>query len=144
MTQRTYRRPESVLVVIYTTDDQVLLMRRCVPPDFWQSVTGSLEWQEQPRQAAERELFEETGLLGPERLLDSGVSRRFDIWPQWRHRYQPGVCENLEHCFYFCLPAITEIRLNPEEHSEYVWLRRQDAVQRAASWTNQAAILALP
>jgi dATP pyrophosphohydrolase len=31
-----YKRPESVLVVIYTAMDEVLALRRCQPPDIWQ------------------------------------------------------------------------------------------------------------
>ncbi|MGD8932832.1 MAG: NUDIX domain-containing protein, partial [Chromatiales bacterium] len=50
----TYKRPESVLVVVYTAGGEVLLLRRTRPRDFWQSVTGSLHWGESPRQAARR------------------------------------------------------------------------------------------
>ena len=56
----SHKRPESVLVVVYSADSQVLMLRRHEPPTFWQSVTGSLEWGEQPEQAARRELVEET------------------------------------------------------------------------------------
>jgi dATP pyrophosphohydrolase len=39
-----YKRPISVLVVIYAQDTKrVLMLQRCDDPDFWQSVTGSLE-----------------------------------------------------------------------------------------------------
>jgi len=31
-------------MVIYTTAGEVLLLKRREPPDFWQSVTGSLHW----------------------------------------------------------------------------------------------------
>jgi len=59
-----YKRPESVLVVIHTPRGEVLLLRRRQPADFWQSVTGSLEWGESTAQAARRELAEETGFAG--------------------------------------------------------------------------------
>jgi len=42
----TFRRPESVLIVIYTEGGEFLLLERRRPPGFWQSVTGSLEWGE--------------------------------------------------------------------------------------------------
>ena len=41
-------------MVIYTTGGEVLLLRRRQPDDFWQSVTGSLEWDEDPLAAAQR------------------------------------------------------------------------------------------
>ncbi|HEX6549558.1 MAG TPA: dihydroneopterin triphosphate diphosphatase, partial [Gammaproteobacteria bacterium] len=34
-----FKRPESVLVVIYTSRGEVLQLRRREPADFWQSVT---------------------------------------------------------------------------------------------------------
>ena len=53
------RRPLSVLVVVYSDDRHALILRRVRPFDFWQSVTGSLEGGESPRQAALRELAED-------------------------------------------------------------------------------------
>jgi len=41
-----YKRPESVLVVIYTARPEVLLLHRSDMPEYWQSVTGSLEDRE--------------------------------------------------------------------------------------------------
>ena len=59
-TMAAYKRPESVLIVVYTAACEVLMLRRVEPSDFWQSVTGSLEWDESPMGAACRELVEET------------------------------------------------------------------------------------
>ena len=52
----TYKRPESVLVVIHTADLQILLLERADAPGFWQSVTGSLEEGENLPEAAWREV----------------------------------------------------------------------------------------
>src|ERR1700724_588462 len=57
-----FRRPESVLIVIYTDGGEFLLLERRRPPGFWQSVTGSLEWGEFADSAARREVIEETGI----------------------------------------------------------------------------------
>jgi dATP pyrophosphohydrolase len=59
----TYKRPESVLVVIHTPTLEILLLERADHPGWWQSVTGSLEQDETPTQAARREVEEETGLV---------------------------------------------------------------------------------
>lgn len=58
-----YKRPESVLVVIYAkSSGRVLMLQRRDDPDFWQSVTGSLEEGEAPLQTAQREVKEEVGI----------------------------------------------------------------------------------
>lgn len=133
------KRPESVLVVVYAADLQVLLLERHTPAGWWQSVTGSLEAEEQPWEAAVRELGEETG-LSAHGLLDLGINERFTIAPAWRARFAPGVTENLEHAFALRLPAPVEIVLDPTEHVSYAWLPLPAAIERATSPTNRAAI----
>lgn len=137
------KRPESVLVVVHTRAGEVLLLRRADRDEFWQSVTGSLGPGETPLDAARRELAEETGLAG-EGLVDCGRRRRFFIPPDWRARFAPGVTHNLEHEFRLELAAPVAVRTNPHEHTEARWLGRGEALARAASWTNRAAIRSLP
>lgn len=121
----------------------MLLLRRADDPDFWQSVTGSLLWEEAlPRQAAERELKEETG-LGATGLRDAGLTHRYAIPPQWRQRYAPEVQENIEHVYFLALPAESDITFNPVEHSEYGWYSFEAAAAKVVSWTNREAILKL-
>ncbi|MFP5504763.1 MAG: dihydroneopterin triphosphate diphosphatase [Gammaproteobacteria bacterium] len=137
-----YKRPESVLVLVHTVAGEVLLLRRRAPDDFWQSVTGSLEWGETPAQAARRELFEETGLATGDALIDCNTLNRFPILPAWRARYAPDVTENLEHVFRIGFAERPAIRLDPAEHLEYRWLDRDAAAAQATSHTNRDAILA--
>lgn len=137
-----YKRPESVLVVIHTTDSEVLLLQRREPPDFWQSVTGSLRWDETPEQAAARELAEETGIAAAT-IEDCGRINRYPILPAWRARYAPEVFENVEHVFRVQLPECRVIRLNPAEHVAAQWLPFGQAARRASSQSNRAAILEL-
>lgn len=142
---RPYKRPESVLVVVYTLAGEVLVLLRRQPPDFWQSVTGSLRWEEtEPLDAARRELREETGLGDDVAVIACGTINRFPILPLWRHRYAPDVTENVEHVFRVPLPERRPIALNPAEHGECEWLSRAAAAARVASWTNRDAILQLP
>ena len=135
-----FKRPESVLVVLYTQAGEVLLMERRQPPGYWQSVTGSLGWDEQPHEAALREVREETGLDVADRLVDCQQATRFKILPAWRDRYAPDVEYNLEHLFLVELPEPVNVTLNPEEHSQAIWLPARHAALKASSYTNQQAI----
>ena len=135
--QPSFRRPESVLIIVYTAALECLLLERVRPAGFWQSVTGTLHWEETPAQAAVRELREETG-LGAVGLRDAGVTRRFPILPAWRSRYAPDVVENTEHLWYLERPDRQPITLNPAEHRRCVWLPLPEAIATVSSWTNRA------
>jgi dATP pyrophosphohydrolase len=134
-----YKRPESVLVIVHTTAGEVLMLRRVEPPDFWQSVTGSLRWGETAAAAARRELHEETGI--DREPLDCRLSNRFPILPAWRRRYAPDVTTNLEHVFRVECAVRPAVTLNPQEHNSYRWLSCEEAAALAASWTNREALL---
>ena len=101
-----FKIPESVLVVIHTPALEVLLIQRADTAqgvEHWQSVTGSKDHWDEPWEAtAAREVQEETGIdvQAPGcRLTDWGLENHYDIWPQWRHRYAPGVTHNTERVF---------------------------------------------
>lgn len=136
-----YKTPVSVLVLVHTADLQVLLLERADRPGFWQSVTGSLEAGETPRQAAIREVAEETGLDAERHgLLDWKVCREYEIYPHWRQRYAPGVTRNVEHLFGLELPRALPVTLEPREHLRYEWVGWREAAVRVFSWTNVEAL----
>ena len=137
--ERGFKRPESVLVVIYTRSRECLLLERVEPRGFWQSVTGSLRWDETPAECAAREVREETGLAA-DGLLDARHERVFPIFPELRYRYAPGVTENLEHLWYLERPMIVPVRIEPREHVGYEWLPIDGAIARVSSWTNREAL----
>jgi len=135
-----YKRPESVLVVIYSVSGEVVLLERRQPAGYWQSVTGSLEWGESAQDAAIREVREETGLQVQDKLVDCAYSNRFEIVPAWRARYAPDVSWNTEHVFRVELATTDPISINAEEHVQAEWVPAQQAAERASSRTNRAAI----
>ncbi len=136
-----YKRPVSALVLIHTRDLQVLLLERADKAGYWQSVTGSLEANETPYEAAVRELKEETGLVASEHdFQDWQVNNTYEIYPHWRHRYAPGVTESVEHQFGLCVHAPQSVQLAPDEHVQYEWVDWREAAKRVFSWTNVDAI----
>ena len=151
MTAPLFKIPESVLVVIHTAELDVLLIRRADVGDFWQSVTGSKDTlAETLAQTAAREVREETGIdCAPGTplacgLRDWGMTNEYDIYAQWRHRYDPAVTRNTEHLFGLCVPAGTPVRLDPREHNAWQWLPWRAAAERCFSPSNAEAILLLP
>lgn len=138
--------PRSVLVVIYTADLQVLMLERASWPGFWQSVTGSVDREDEPLiQTAAREVREETGIdVLQYRLEDWGIENRFEIFKKYSNRYAKGVTHNEEHVFGLELPGTLPVQLDPAEHLRYEWLNWKEAAERTPSWSNRDAILLLP
>lgn len=140
-----YKQPVSVLVVIHTAALDVLLLERADHPGYWQSVTGSCEPGESLLETAIREVREETGLDARQYALSDWQSQNvYDIYPQWRHRYRPGVTRNTEHVFGLQLQNPVAVRLASREHLNFEWLSWQDAAEKVFSPSNRAAILQLP
>ncbi|ELD9754491.1 dihydroneopterin triphosphate diphosphatase [Salmonella enterica] len=142
MKDKVYKRPVSVLVVIFAQDTKrVLMLQRRDDPDFWQSVTGSIEEGETALQAAVREVKEEVTIdVAAEQLtlIDCQRTVEFEIFSHLRHRCAPGVMHNTE--FWFCLALPHERQVIFTEHLTYQWLDAPDAAALTKSWSNRQAI----
>jgi dihydroneopterin triphosphate diphosphatase len=137
--------PLSVLVVVHTASLEVLLLERASRAGFWQSVTGSLDRADEPLAvAAAREVAEETGIEAAAGTLTRWpVANTFEIYAHWRHRFAPGVTHNTEHVFGLALAAPRPVRMSPQEHTAFAWLRWREAAGQCFSWSNRDAILML-
>jgi dATP pyrophosphohydrolase len=146
MPPRPLKRPVSVIVLIHTPTLECLLIERADMPEFWQSVTGSCEANEDLIDTARREVLEETGIGARAHgdVVDWKHHHVFAIYPQYLHRYPSGTTHNTEHVFSLCVPRDVMVTLNPREHTRYVWLPWQEATLQVKSWSNQAVIDALP
>ncbi len=137
-----YKNNQSVLVVIYTKDtNRVLMLQRQDDPDFWQSVTGTIESGETPKNTAIRELWEEVRLEISENstaLFDCKESIEFEIFPHFRYKYAPNVTHCREHWFLLAMEQEFEPILN--EHLAYQWVSPEQAIQMTKSSNNAEAI----
>lgn len=128
--------------MVVHTATHIMLIKRTDHANFWQSVTGSLEWGEMPESAALRELKEETS-IEVDALRTTGVTRSYAILEEWKKRYPPGAVRNREHLFYCYMDHQPEVQLNPREHDDIQWLDFQQAQAQVFSWSNRLAIQSL-
>lgn len=139
---QTYKNNQSVLVVIYSLhSNQILMLRRKDDPSFWQSVTGTIEMNEQPFMTAIREVKEETGIdiiAQNLALYDCNQSVKFEIFPQFRYKYAPLTIYGIEHWFLLNIP--NEIVPELTEHLEYRWVSVEEAISLTKSPNNANAI----
>lgn len=137
-----YKNNQSVLVVIYAKNtNRVLMLQRQDDPDFWQSVTGTIESGETPKKTAIRELWEEVRLEISENstaLFDCNESIEFEIFPHFRYKYAPNVTYCREHWFLLAMEQEFEPILS--EHLAYQWVSPEQAIQMTKSSNNAEAI----
>lgn len=136
---QSFRRPESVLIVIHTDGGEYLLLERRRPPGFWQSVTGSLEWGEDADSAARREVVEETGITQGV-LVNLQWTQVYEILPAFGKVYAPGTTLNLEHAFSLRLAERVPVTMSATEHVQYRWVSDREALDTVSSSTNRAII----
>ncbi len=120
-------RPHDIPIVKVVVHDgeRILLLQRS-PSDggFWQPITGAIEADETPDQAARRELFEEIGVEAVP--VDSGLRQSFMI--DGREASEPLHPFVDERTFHVELPENASISLS-EEHVQYGWFTVETACE---------------
>ena len=144
MKNKKYKNPNSILLIIFTTKFKVLLLKKNSKRDLWQSVTGSMELGENPYDTALRELQEETGINKQKSdLIFDDLSHKFMIYSEWIDRYEESTYSNKEYIFSLKLNDEVSVKLS-KEHSSYKWVDLNEAIHLVFSWTNKAALKAIP
>jgi 8-oxo-dGTP pyrophosphatase MutT (NUDIX family) len=136
-------RGDQEIVVVVRREGAFLVLRRA--PErlgYWSLVAGGLEPEETPREAAQRELLEETGLRAAVRELPLALSYSLlDDPPAIRARYAPGVETVTVHPFVVDAPADWEPVLDAE-HDLHRWCDLDAAVSLLPYETTRRAVLA--
>jgi 8-oxo-dGTP pyrophosphatase MutT (NUDIX family) len=142
-----WRRPEEVAAVVHRVEPDgrryLVVLRAPHRQGYWHLVAGALEAGESPRQAAARELLEETGLAAGE-LLDLDLRLRYSLAedpPEVRARFAPGVEWVDVYAFAAEAPPGWEPTLD-DEHVEHRWLDADGAAELLAYPEPREAVLA--
>jgi len=122
-----------VLVHVRRGDEFLVAHRSPDSGGYWHPIAGSVEQGEEFRAAALRELREETGLDARELQLLGEFAYVRESWED-----EPGLRVHVE-AFLVDVEPGWEPELN-EEHDEYLWLPREEAVE-LLFWPEPAALL---
>jgi 8-oxo-dGTP pyrophosphatase MutT (NUDIX family) len=122
-------RGDQEIVVVVRRGPEVLAMRRAPARlGYWSLVAGGPDPDETPLEAAQRELFEETGLEAVVRPLPIALSYSLlDDPPAIRARYGPGIERVTVHAFVVDAPVKWEPTLDAE-HDLHEWCDRDEAL----------------
>ena len=136
-------RGDQEIVVVVRRGPEHLVMRRS--PErlgYWSLVSGGLELDETPEEAAQRELYEEAGLEARVRALPIALSYSLlEDPPAIRARYGPGIETVTVHAFVVDAPVKWEPTLDAE-HDVYEWCTLDEALELLVYDTAKDAVRA--
>lgn len=111
----------AVAAVIENGKGEILLIKRSTdnfPGNIWDDIGGRVEQFENPYDALQREIEEETG------ITEFDIIKAIDVF----HWYQDETNRDMIGVAFWCKTKITKIILS-EEHSEYKWVSPEEALK---------------
>jgi 8-oxo-dGTP pyrophosphatase MutT (NUDIX family) len=121
------RLPKEVFIVVRRGDEYLVVHRSPRGGAYWHGIAGGLEEGESFAEAAARELYEETGFAAQPIDLETRFVYSLDEEPEYRAQF-PDAHEIVVATFLVEVPGGWEPTLN-DEHDEYRWCSRDDAVE---------------
>lgn len=132
---------------VFVVFDGKVLIRKHDKYDFWLGVGGHVELDEDPNQAAVREVKEEVGL---DVVLDASLlpvhtrtPREYELIPPHflnRHR----ISETHEHIsFVYFAKADTDVVVPEKETDEWKWLTREEVEKNEIGMSERTKMYAL-
>ncbi len=128
-----YRHDVSAGVIVFHRGQDgcrfLLVLSRLTKRPLWEFPKGGLDSGESLKQAAMRELREETGLTEADVSLVPEFERREE------YRFTTGANEprtliRKEVTYYLAEASRTDVRIAEAEASEYAWLSLKDAMRK--------------
>ena len=111
-------------MIVVRRGDRFLVLHT-VPAGHWNHPAGQVETNETPREAAQRELVEETGLNAA--VLDLAIPQRYPVPADDRRSYPEGLAEVSIDSFASSAAAGWEPVLS-EEHDDSRWCTYDEAM----------------
>lgn len=107
----------NVQIFIFSTNPsfRVLILKRTPERSgYWQPVCGGIENGEEPKDAAVREIFEETGIANAKDIIDLNYTFSY------KETKNDTLMDMRDICFAFEVDSALDIKLS-DEHEEYRW-----------------------
>jgi dihydroneopterin triphosphate diphosphatase len=121
------RLPKEVFIVVRRGEEYLVVHRSPRGGAYWHGIAGGLEEGESFAEAAARELYEETGFAAQPIDLETRFVYSLDEEPEYRAQFTDAH-EIVVATFLVEVPGGWEPTLN-DEHDEYRWCSRDDAVE---------------
>lgn len=107
----------NVQIFIFSTNPsfRVLILKRTPERSgYWQPVCGGIENGEEPKDAAVREIFEETGITNAKDIIDLNYTFNY------KETKNGTLMDMVDICFALEVDSVLDIKLS-DEHEEYKW-----------------------